>query len=273
VRPSDVGRGAVGVGALTAAAVTVGLPLARRLIGPTSPWIRRNFRDREVTLLLGPVVSAATAAGLVASGRRTRRGTMGFLVSSALVGMYDDLYGSRRARGLRGHARALRDGQLTTGVIKLVVMTAAAAVGSVREQPTLVDAALGTVLVAGSANLVNLFDVRPGRAAKVSTVAAAMIGVGQGREARAVAAVAAGAALAALPADLGERDMLGDAGAGVLGALLGASMALSGSRRRRGALAAAVVGLTAVSERVSFSAVIDAVPPLRALDRLGRRSA
>jgi UDP-GlcNAc:undecaprenyl-phosphate GlcNAc-1-phosphate transferase len=195
------------------------------------------------------------------------------LAGSAVVGSYDDLCGNRQARGLRGHARALREGQLTTGAIKLVVITAAAAVGSVREQPTVIDAALGTVLVAGSANLVNLFDLRPGRAAKVSLMTAAMVGPGQGREARTVAAIAAGAALAALPADLGERDMLGDAGAGVLGALLGWSMALGGSRRRRGALAAVVVALTAASERVSFSAVIERVPPLRALDRLGRRSA
>jgi hypothetical protein len=132
---------------------------------------------------------------------------------------------------------------------------------------------LGTVLVAGGANLVNLFDLRPGRAAKVSLIAAAALGGADSGPARGIAAVTAGAALAALPADLGERAMLGDAGAGTLGALLGWSASASGSRRRRAALAFGVIALTAASERVSFSAVIDAQPALRALDRLGRQPA
>jgi hypothetical protein len=74
-----------------------------------------------------------------------------------------------------------------------------------------------------------------------------------------------------LPADLGERAMLGDAGANGLGAVLGLALAgrLPGRGARLAALAA-VGSLTAASEVVSFSRVIDAVPPLRAVDRLGR---
>jgi hypothetical protein len=134
-----------------------------------------------------------------------------------------------------------------------------------------VDAVIGTVLVAGGANLVNLFDLRPGRALKVTTAAAAVLSRSHTRETRALAMVAAGAALAAMPADLGEQAMLGDCGAGALGALLGWAAGMSGSRRRRAALAAAVIGLTAASERVSFSTVIDRQPVLRALDLVGRQ--
>jgi hypothetical protein len=74
-----------------------------------------------------------------------------------------------------------------------------------------------------------------------------------------------------MPADLGEQAMLGDCGAGTLGALLGWAAGLSGSRRRRLLLTAGLIGLTVASERVSFSEVIDGQPALRALDRLGRR--
>jgi hypothetical protein len=76
-----------------------------------------------------------------------------------------------------------------------------------------------------------------------------------------------------MPADLGERAMLGDCGAGTLGTLLGWSAAVSGSRRRRSVLAAGLVALTMASERVSFSSVIEASPALRALDQLGRAPA
>ena len=80
-----------------------------------------------------------------------------------------------------------------------------------------------------------------------------------------------GAALALLPEDLGERAMLGDAGANALGALLGAGAAAALPRPARIAVLAAVAGLTAASEVVSFTKVIERTPPLRWLDMLGRR--
>jgi UDP-N-acetylmuramyl pentapeptide phosphotransferase/UDP-N-acetylglucosamine-1-phosphate transferase len=65
--------------------------------------------------------------------------------------------------------------------------------------------------------------------------------------------------------------MLGDTGANALGATLGVGLLLRvRSRTGRAAAVAALVALTAASERVSFSAVIDRSPGLRWLDRLGR---
>jgi UDP-N-acetylmuramyl pentapeptide phosphotransferase/UDP-N-acetylglucosamine-1-phosphate transferase len=240
---------------------------------PGERWQRRNFRDRDVTLLLGPAIGAGAIAGVAAAGTRSRSSALLAVSTAAAVGAYDDLYGDRHARGLGGHARALREGRVTTGMVKLVSLIAAAAISSASRHRRPVDAALGTVLVAGGANLVNLFDLRPGRAAKVTMLYAAALSASPDPQGRAVAAVAAGAALAALPADLGERAMLGDCGAGTLGTLLGWSAALGGSRRRRAVLAAAVVGLTIASERVSFSAVIEGQPLLKALDDLGRQPA
>ncbi len=89
---------------------------------------------------------------------------------------------------------------------------------------------------------------------------------------RAVAAPA-GAALALLPEDLGERAMLGDAGANALGAMLGAAAAQALPRSARLGLLTGIVALTVASEKVSFTRVIEATPPLRWLDMLGRRPA
>ena len=63
--------------------------------------------------------------------------------------------------------------------------------------------------------------------------------------------------------------MLGDCGANTLGALLGWSACRAVPPAGRAALAAAVVAITLAGERVSFSAVIDAHPALRSLDRAG----
>ena len=89
------------------------------------------------------------------------------------------------------------------------------------------------------------------------------------------AAVAAplGAALALLPEDLGERTMLGDAGANALGAMLGAAAASCLPRPARVALLAGMIALTVASEKISFTKVIERTPPLRRLDMLGRRPA
>jgi UDP-N-acetylmuramyl pentapeptide phosphotransferase/UDP-N-acetylglucosamine-1-phosphate transferase len=255
--------------ALTAAAVTGGLAAGQRVTQRWPRWIKRNFRDRDVTLVLGPAVGVGALMGLAAAGAPARRQALLAVTTAAAVGVYDDLYGSRHAAGLRGHGKELLQGRVTTGLVKLVAITGAAALGAGRQQRSAADALLSTVVVAGSANLVNLFDLRPGRAAKVTVAAAAALGCDRGVAGQ-IAAIAAGAALGALPADLGERAMLGDAGAGTLGALLGCAAAVSGTRRRRGMVAAAVVGLTLASERVSFSAVIERQPVLRALDRLGR---
>ena len=66
--------------------------------------------------------------------------------------------------------------------------------------------------------------------------------------------------------------MLGDAGANALGAMLGASAA-GLSRPTRIVLLAGIAGLTAASEKVSFTKVIERTPALRWLDLLGRRPA
>ena len=85
-----------------------------------------------------------------------------------------------------------------------------------------------------------------------------------------LAGIPLGAGLALAGEDLGERAMLGDAGANALGALLGVAAAASLPRRRRVAVLAGIIALTAASEKVSFTKVIQRTPPLHWLDMLGR---
>jgi UDP-N-acetylmuramyl pentapeptide phosphotransferase/UDP-N-acetylglucosamine-1-phosphate transferase len=123
--------------------------------------------------------------------------------------------------------------------------------------------------VAGTANLFNLLDLRPGRALKVSLVAAPAVLAPHPAAGLAAAVVGTGAAL--LPADLAERSMLGDCGANAVGAVLGTAMVAATPRPVRLVLLAAVTGLTLASEKVSFTKVIEATPVLRELDAIGRR--
>jgi UDP-N-acetylmuramyl pentapeptide phosphotransferase/UDP-N-acetylglucosamine-1-phosphate transferase len=243
-----------------------------------APWRRTNYAGRPVTLLGGPALAAsATASAVLGAPPGTRAAAALVGTVAGVVGGYDDLAGARpeqvRDKGLAGHLAALRAGRVSAGAVKVAGIGAATAASAVLTRRgtgrgALVDGVLTTGLVAGTANLLNLLDLRPGRAGKVGALAAA---AGLGGPAGSLVAGPLGATVATLPADLGERVMLGDAGANSLGALLGLRLASIPGRAPRAGLLAAVVALTLISEKVSFTKVIEATPGLRELDRLGRR--
>jgi len=70
--------------------------------------------------------------------------------------------------------------------------------------------------------------------------------------------------------DLGERGMLGDAGSNAMGAIIGYLLAASLPTAWLAVVAVALLALNLLSERISFSTVIERFAPLRAIDGLGR---
>jgi hypothetical protein len=261
--------------------------MSRRPPGGPKAWSRTNHRGEPVTLLEGPAVAAGAIVGVLAQGVQTSlaaasgstgsSGAPGWRCAAAMVlggagaaafGAYDDLAGSGDRRGFRGHIGALRQGEVTTGAVKLGGIGLTGIVSAALAGGSPADVILNAGLVAGGANLLNLFDLRPGRAIKVAAASGVLLGAA-GQDS---VAAPLGAALALLPEDLGERAMLGDAGANALGAMLGASAA-GLSRPARIALLAGIAGLTAASEKVSFTKVIARTPALNWLDMLGRRPA
>jgi hypothetical protein len=271
-----------------AAGAALGAYAALRRYPPAGEetWRRTNHRGEHVTLLEGPAVTVGAVAAQVITaavgpprgGRqaaaldcpeRVRPSAYPLAIAGlggVAFGVLDDLRGSGKRRGLRGHLGALAHGEVTTGTVKLAGLAASGLGAAVLEGGDPSDVAINAALIAGGANLLNLFDLRPGRAIKVGALAA-LPGTLSGS---AVVAAPFGAAVALLPEDLGERAMLGDAGANALGALLGLSAARLPRPVRLGLLAG-VTALNAASEVVSFTKVIQATPALRRLDQLGRR--
>jgi UDP-N-acetylmuramyl pentapeptide phosphotransferase/UDP-N-acetylglucosamine-1-phosphate transferase len=188
-----------------------------------------------------------------------------------LLGFIDDVLGGDDARGFKGHMGALFQGRITTGFLKLfggagVAVVLVATPGFASGRRLLVDA----VLIALAANLGNLLDRAPGRTIKCALIAYVPLAIVLGTSPAGVAiAPAMGAAIALLPDDLGERLMLGDSGANVIGAVLGLGVVLGRGETTRVTALVIVIALTILAEVVSFSKVIDRVPPLRALDRAG----
>jgi len=69
---------------------------------------------------------------------------------------------------------------------------------------------------------------------------------------------------------LRERGMLGDAGANLAGAIAGVTLIVSLGEDARAMALVVVAALTVYGEFRSISAMIERIPPLRALDRIGR---
>lgn len=240
--------------------------------------LRTNYAGRQVSLAGGISVGAACCLiPLIGIKRSPAPARAACLAASAglVTGLWDDFSSEDgKDKGFKGHLRALKEGRVTSGMVKLVGITSAAAVaGALTTQKgvswprKVAQSATNTVLIAGSAGVFNLLDLRPGRALKAALALASVAALASPRS-RLNAGVATGAALANLPLDLTEGTMLGDTGANSLGALVGVALA-SGPRVLAVPAAATAVALVALSEKISFTEFIAQHPLLDSLDKLG----
>lgn len=201
----------------------------------------------------------------------------------SFLGLIDDLGATGTARGFRGHLATLRTGRLSTGALKLfgggAVALSLAANAPSRGDRGFVWILVNGAIIALAANLANLFDRAPGRCLKVGLVCSGVllvgmaVGMSQFLYARAfrptlAVAVMVGVLLVMLGDDLRERTMLGDAGSNPIGAMLGVGVLVTPQVVRISVLVV-LVALNLLSEKVSFTKVIDRVAPLRWFDRLG----
>lgn len=273
---------------VVAAAVGVGAWWAARPMYEAPVLQRTNYRGHAIPVAAGVLLVAVVIAveallrvvevewrhadpAELAARLLTLLAAAGF----GLLGAFDDLAAHGEDRGFRGHLSAMARGRLSTGGLKLVVGgLLALVVVSASGVDRLGDLFLGAVLVAMAANLGNLFDRAPGRTTKVGLLCGLILVVATPAAERAGLAgvvVVLGAAAGLLAFDLREELMLGDAGSNVIGAALGLGLVLTTGPIGQGVAVGVLAALNVASERVSFSRVIDAVGPLRALDRLGRR--
>lgn len=238
---------------------------------PAPSWERTNFSGHTTSLTGGIDVLTGLIAGSALAGRQGAAAIVASL-TAGVGGYVDDHLEDRfpaTGKGFKGHLGALKEGRLSSGIVKIAatgagsILAAGALQSSRRRGPAevVVDAAL----ISLTANLMNLLDLRPGRARKAALALAAIPAVaGSG-----IARVNIGAASGGMAADLSGQTMLGDLGANALGAHLGVVFATYPMKVKAG-IFVALVALNAASEKVSFSQVIERTTVLRQLDMLGR---
>ncbi|MCL2379769.1 MAG: hypothetical protein FWC81_03155 [Coriobacteriia bacterium] len=224
------------------------------------------------------------------------------VVSCFFFGWLDDRFGARGDGGFTGHFKALRRGQLRTAMVKVLGIGLTALIVSViivgfdpfhGEFSRLgfwgvVAIILSTCAIALTANMINLFDLRPARASKVYAVIAIDLALIFLCIALTIAFITRifnpwqvitqelihviwmlGPVFAVWRYDAGGRAMLGDAGANPAGALLGL-FAVSGLYLLLPVYVVIVFIMNMISEKVSYSAVIEKNPTLKKIDMWGR---
>ncbi|HZK25425.1 MAG TPA: hypothetical protein VFC74_08555 [Oscillospiraceae bacterium] len=237
----------------------------------------KNYLDQEIPQSMGavfPLVFLVAALWAQQLGLLTAAAVWRVLVTAGglgLVGLVDDVWGDKRVKGFSGHfERLIIHGELTTGFLKAALgfLVCLAAVYGLPGSVLLIF--WRAALVALSANLLNLLDLRPGRALKVFFLLA-FLSVW-------LVPVETGvlllfpfllAALAYLPLDLSGQGMLGDAGANILGGVLGLNLVLTAPAIWQLVYFIALVGLHVLTEKISLTQVIAEHPVLSFLDQLG----
>ena len=227
---------------------------------------RPNYRGRPILFPLGGVLLLAAIAALAADPSRW----LVFLAGVCALGLLDDL-ATGSPRGLRGHARELIRGRLSTGAVKAIGTVALAAYALADRGLSTAETVAAVGVLALAAHLGNLLDTRPGRSEKALALSAAAVCLAS-RSLIPLEPIAALLGPVAIGSwfTLRERAMLGDSGASLIGGMIGILLVTTLWVPALWCSLALLIAISLYGEFRSISSAIERVPLLDRLDSLGR---
>ena len=244
---------------------------------PKLQLVKLNYNKKPIMASYGIVAFVYIAAGIGAltalKYAEWQYAKLYIAAMSAMwaLGIIDDIFGSREVGGFKGHFKKLIfERKLTTGAVKaigggLVGLIA----GWIISGGNVIKWLPASLVIPLSANILNLFDLRPGRAVAVfffglgvtyiwtlgSIIEPCIIGC------IAVVAIAFGVF------DSRGRAMMGDSGSNALGAALGLTIALNTNYFFQLVTIAVLVGIHVYSEKHSMTELIERNRVLSSIDR------
>jgi len=245
-------------------------------LAPRLGLVRPNFRKTPVMASYGLIAFPCIAAvGVILAGRgwvewADARLYLSVMAAMWLLGAIDDMWGSREVGGFGGHFKKLFvQRKLTTGAVKAIGGGIVALIAGYAVYPRHpLHGLIAAITIALASNLLNLFDLRPGRAVAVFFAGLGVTYIVAGGRLIAWPLVGTVAAISLLfgIADSRGRAMMGDSGSNSLGAALGLTIVLSAPNWMLPAVAA-MAAVHIYSEKRSISGLIEGNRVLRAIDR------
>lgn len=237
-----------------------------------------NFRKQEIPVGMGLIFIIIQTSVISMFTLYKKTGVvyvLSYIISILIIGMVgivDDLIGEKEVKGFKGHISSLMKMKLTTGGLKLIMGGVAASFVSFTISTKVIDLIVNVLLIALFTNLINLFDLRPGRAGKVFILLAiVLIFTAKMSKYNYIIISLLGIILIYLPYDLRAKSMMGDVGSNVLGMTLGVFCAGTHSIWIKTLYLFFLIIIHVISEYYSFTEIIDNNRLLCYIDKLGRQ--
>ena len=192
------------------------------------------------------------------------------MISMFFAGVLDDIIGNRDVSGLKGHFKSLFKGNLTTGGFKALFGGFVGLIISIGISKDLLDIVINTLIIALSTNLMNLLDLRPGRAIKAYLSIMVVIFLTITGYIKVLPLLIVPNVLAYFNYDLKARAMMGDTGSNVLGISIGILVIFGYSLNVRLGWLAFLLFIHILTEKYSLTKIIEKNKILNFIDKLGR---
>ena len=192
------------------------------------------------------------------------------LASMFFAGIMDDVIGNRDVSGLKGHFKSLLKGSLTTGGFKALFGGFVGILISLVASNNIWELMINTLIIALSTNLMNLLDLRPGRAIKGYLFTTLVMCLTLTGFIRVLPLLLLPSVLAYFNADLKAKAMMGDAGSNVLGISIGIIMVFGYSFNVRLCWLVFLILIHLLTEKYSLTKIIENNKLLNFIDKLGR---
>ena len=251
------------------------IPLFKNLL-VESNCIRPNYKGEMIPVSMGIVFLPM----IIINGIIVAFFTVDFVSIACLfifgimamffAGIIDDTIGNRDVSGLKGHFKSLFKGKLTTGGFKALFGGFVGLIISVCISKNIADIIVNTLVIALSTNLMNLFDLRPGRAIKVYLVIMIAIFFTLTGYVQILPLLILPNVLAYFNYDLKAKAMMGDTGSNVLGISIGILMVMGYTFKVRVSWLVFLVLIHILTEKFSLTKIIEKNKVLNFIDKLGR---
>jgi hypothetical protein len=194
------------------------------------------------------------------------------LMSISFLGFIDDMLGQRDTLGFKGHIGSLLHGKLTTGGLKALGGGMIALFLALFASTGWINIIVNTIIMALFTNMLNLLDLRPGRAVKGFLFFLLVIVLLAGGKINwLLVSPLIGGVLYYFRFDLKALTMMGDSGSNVLGLALGFITITSLALVPRLGVLFFLVAIHIYTEKYSLTETINKVYILRIIDEMGRR--
>lgn len=195
------------------------------------------------------------------------------ILTMSFIGVIDDLMGNRNSLGFKGHIKSFLNSTVTTGFLKMLIGGLVAIFIGIYFSSKPIEFFLNVLVISLFANLINLFDLRPGRAIKVCLIYSLLLFLlGVPPDLKPILAAIIGFCLFYLPQDIKALSMLGDVGSNPLGISLGIITIISLEMNYKLLILVLLIMLHLYSEKHSISKYIENNSVLHFLDNLGRKN-